>query len=44
MPVVQGHIADTANIEISFLVPVFGYIYILLYSIFYSKKKFNFFK
>ena len=44
LPVIQGHIADTFNIEISFLVPVVGYIYILGYSVFYSKKKFNLIK
>ena len=44
MPVIQGHIADTANIEISFLVPVIGYVYILLYCLFYSKKQFNLIK
>jgi FHS family L-fucose permease-like MFS transporter len=44
MPVIQGHIADKFNIEISFLIPVVGYIYILGYGMFYSKKKFNFIK
>ncbi len=44
LPVIQGHIADIFNIEISFLVPVVGYVYILGYSVFYSKKKFNLIK
>ncbi|MFN7094768.1 MAG: hypothetical protein ACK4M7_05325, partial [Burkholderiales bacterium] len=42
LPIIQGHIADRTNIVISFLVPVVGYIYILCYSIFYTKKQFNF--
>jgi FHS family L-fucose permease-like MFS transporter len=44
LPVIQGRIADIFNIEISFLVPVVGYVYILGYSVFYSKKKFNLIK
>lgn len=44
LPVVQGHIADQTNIVISFLVPIFGYVYILAYSLFYSKKTYNFIK
>jgi len=44
LPVVQGHIADQTNIVISFLVPLVGYVYILGYSVFYSKKQLNLIK
>lgn len=44
MPVAQGYLADKTNIITSFLVPLCGYIYILAYSVFYSKKQFNFIK
>ena len=44
LPVIQGRVADVFNIKISFLVPVIGYVYILGYCIFYSKKKFNLIK
>jgi FHS family L-fucose permease-like MFS transporter len=39
LPVMQGFAADMSNIVVSFLVPVIGYLYILLYSVFYSKKQ-----
>ncbi len=38
MPILQGHIADKFDILTSYYVPIIGYVYILLYSIFYSKK------
>lgn len=44
LPVIQGGVADHANIVISFLVPVVGYAYILLYSLFYSQKQFKLIK
>lgn len=44
LPIVQGRIADNSNIVVSFVVPMFGYIYILGYSIFYSKKHLNLIK
>lgn len=41
LPVIQGHIADNMNIVVSFIVPMVGYIYILGYGVFYSKKHLN---
>lgn len=41
LPVIQGKIADIVDIKISFIIPACGYIYILLYGIFYSKKYLN---
>jgi FHS family L-fucose permease-like MFS transporter len=44
LPVLQGRVADASNIVVSFVVPMLGYVYILLYSIFYSRKHFNLIK
>ena len=44
MPIVQGHVADLTNIVSSFYVPIIGYVYILLYAMFYSKKTYSFIK
>ena len=44
LPLVQGYIADTHGIVPSFWVPVFGYIYIMCYGLFYSQRKINFIK
>ena len=44
LPIVQVHVADISNIMLSYLVPITGYVYILCYGLFYSKKQYNFIK
>lgn len=44
LPVIQGHFADVSGIVSSYWVPVFGYIYILCYAVFYSQRKINWIK
>jgi FHS family L-fucose permease-like MFS transporter len=39
LPVIQGRIADVGSIVDSYWVPVFGYVYILLYASFYSQRE-----
>ena len=39
LPLIQGRIADVANVVDSYWVPVVGYAYILCYAIFYSKRQ-----
>ncbi|MCC2625996.1 MAG: hypothetical protein K0R14_1869 [Burkholderiales bacterium] len=41
LPIIQGRIADNLNIVTSFIVPLMGYLYILCYGLFYSKKHLN---
>lgn len=38
IPIIHGHFADLFGIVPSFYVPIFGYVYIFFYAIFYSKK------
>jgi FHS family L-fucose permease-like MFS transporter len=38
IPVIQGHFADIFGIVPSFYVPIFGYVYIFFYAMFYSKR------
>ncbi len=38
MPVLQGYIADHFTITLSYLLPATGYIYIIFYGVFYSKR------
>lgn len=39
LPLVQGRIADVANVVDSYWVPVVGYAYILCYGLFYTKRQ-----
>lgn len=39
LPLIQGRIADVANVVDSYWVPVVGYAYILCYALFYSKRQ-----
>jgi FHS family L-fucose permease-like MFS transporter len=44
LPIIHGHFADIFGIVPSFYVPVFGYVYIMFYAMFYSKKTVNWIK
>ncbi|AUR51957.1 hypothetical protein [Aquella oligotrophica] len=44
LPVIQGKIADVGNIVDSYWVPVVGYVYILLYGLFYSQREIKWIK
>lgn len=44
LPVIQGKIADVGNIVDSYWIPVIGYVYILLYGLFYSQREIKWIK